>query len=67
MILPSQVSTLQDLDEVKEDATEAATRLEEAKRHLAALENKLESFNNQVAMAMQPIHSRCGSGGRGGG
>ena len=55
----SQVSTLQDVDEIKEGAAEATGRVEDVKRHVAALENKLESFNTQVAAAISPLHSRC--------
>ncbi len=54
----SQVSTLQEVDEQKEAANELLMRLEEAKRHTAALENKLDSFNTQVAAAISPLHTR---------
>jgi hypothetical protein len=42
------VSTLQEVDEMKEAANEVVARLDDTKRHVAALESKLESFNTQV-------------------
>ncbi len=54
----SQVSTLQEVDEMKESAHEVMGRVEDVKRHIAALESKLESFNTQVAAALSPLHSR---------
>lgn len=56
----SQVSTLQEVDEMKETAHEVMGRVEDAKRHIAALESKLESFNTQVAAALSPLHSSLG-------
>jgi hypothetical protein len=46
------------VDEIKESAGEVLGRVEDAKRHIAALENKLESFNMQVAAAISPLHNR---------
>ena len=54
----SQVSTLQEVDEMKEGASEVMGRVEDVKRHIAALESKLESFNTQVAAAISPLHAR---------
>lgn len=53
----SQIGTLQEVDEMKESAGEVMTRVEDVRRHIAALESKLESFNTQVAAAMSPLHS----------
>jgi len=53
----SQVATLQEVDEMKEVANDVMGRLEETKRHVAALESKLESFNTQVAAAISPLHN----------
>ncbi|GAX79813.1 hypothetical protein CEUSTIGMA_g7253.t1 [Chlamydomonas eustigma] len=53
----SQVSTLQEVDEIKESAGEVLGRVEDVKRHIAALESKLESFNTQVAAAISPLHN----------
>ncbi len=54
-----QVSTLQEVDEQKESAHELLVRVEESKRHITALESKLDSFNTQVAAAISPLHTRC--------
>eukprot|EP00197_Chlamydomonas_leiostraca_P010077 CAMPEP_0202877566 /NCGR_PEP_ID=MMETSP1391-20130828/30868_1 /ASSEMBLY_ACC=CAM_ASM_000867 /TAXON_ID=1034604 /ORGANISM="Chlamydomonas leiostraca, Strain SAG 11-49" /LENGTH=594 /DNA_ID=CAMNT_0049559623 /DNA_START=91 /DNA_END=1871 /DNA_ORIENTATION=+ len=53
----SQVSTLQEVDDMKEAAAEVGARLDEARRHVVALESKLESFNTQVAAAITPLHN----------
>ncbi len=55
----SQIGTLQEVDEMKEGAGEVMLRVDEVRRHIAALESKLESFNTQVAAAMSPLHARC--------
>ncbi|KAJ9518243.1 hypothetical protein QJQ45_010149 [Haematococcus lacustris] len=57
----SQVSTLQEVDEMKESANEVVGRLDDTKRHVAALESKLESFNTQVAAAISPLHTSLAS------
>jgi len=48
---------VQEVDEMKEVANDVMGRLEETKRHVAALESKLESFNTQVAAAISPLHN----------
>ncbi|KAF5836642.1 hypothetical protein DUNSADRAFT_5636 [Dunaliella salina] len=53
----SQVATLQEVDEMKEVANDVIGRLDETKRHVSALESKLESFNTQVAAAISPLHN----------
>ena len=57
----SQVSALQEVDEMKEAANEVVERVDDLKRHIAALENKLESFNTQVAAAISPLHNSLGT------
>lgn len=42
---------------MKESSGDAMGRVEDVKRHIAALEGKLESFNTQVAAAISPLHS----------
>lgn len=54
----AQASTLQEVDDTKETANEVLGRVDETKRHLAALESKLESFNSAVAAAIAPLHNR---------
>ncbi len=54
----SQVSMLQEVDDIKEGASEVLQRVDDLKRLIAALENKLESFNTQVAAAISPLHNR---------
>jgi len=44
---------------MKDSAREVMARLEDTKRHVGALESKLESFNAQVAGALAPLHNRC--------
>jgi hypothetical protein len=39
---------LQEVDEAKEATSEVLQRVDDVKRHTAALEGKLESFNTQV-------------------
>jgi hypothetical protein len=46
------------MDEVKDSSGDVMSRVEDVKRHIAALESKLESFNTQVAAAISPLHSR---------
>jgi len=53
----SQVSTLQEVDEMKEANNEVISRVEDVRRHIVALESKLESFNTQVAAAISPLHA----------
>ena len=43
---------------MKEISSELMQRVDEAKRHMGALEGKLESFNTQVAAAISPLHTR---------
>ena len=49
---------LQEVDDAKETAIDVMTRVEDARRHIGALETKLESFNSQVAAAISPLHTR---------
>lgn len=53
----SHVATLQEVDEAKEATSEVLQRVDDIKRHTSALENKLESFNTQVAAAISPLHN----------
>ncbi|GLI66327.1 hypothetical protein VaNZ11_010106 [Volvox africanus] len=53
----SHVAALQEVDEAKEATNEVLQRVDDVKRHVSALEGKLESFNTQVAAAINPLHN----------
>ncbi|KAG2446925.1 hypothetical protein HYH02_008080 [Chlamydomonas schloesseri] len=53
----SHVAALQEVDEAKEATSEVMQRVDDVKRHTSALEVKLDSFNTQVAAAINPLHN----------
>ncbi|KAG2498621.1 hypothetical protein HYH03_003368 [Edaphochlamys debaryana] len=53
----SHVAALQEVDEAKDATSEVLQRVDDVKRHTSALEGKLESFNTQVAAALNPLHN----------